>query len=87
MANADQIMHALVSKVEQRFAIDSGSLKTDSRLVDMGIDSLLLVDLILDLKQELDFQLEDLNFSINPTLGEVVDLIAASMPPQLQAGG
>jgi hypothetical protein len=59
----------------------------DSNPADMKIVSLLLVDLILDWRQELDFQSEDMNFSFNPPQGEVGDLIAASMRPRLQAGG
>lgn len=74
----------LVSKIKHilndRFGIDITRVDGDSRLRDIGIDSLHVVEIMLDLEEELGIKLTDLEVPPNPSLAEVATAIARNMP-------
>lgn len=57
--------------LHEQFDIDITPLNDSSKLSDLGIDSLHLVDVMLDVETELDISLLDLSFSPETTLGEL----------------
>jgi acyl carrier protein len=57
--------------LHEQFDIDTTPLSDSTKLTDMGIDSLHLVDVMLDVETELDISIEDLSFSPETTLGEL----------------
>lgn len=57
--------------LHDQFDIDTESLSDSTKLTDLGIDSLHLVDVMLDIETELDIAIEDLSFSPETTLGEL----------------
>lgn len=71
MASNEQILNKLLSTLQQRFAIDTEQFTVASRLSDMGIDSLHLVDIMLDMENEFGFQFESLLLPPNPTLEQI----------------
>lgn len=71
MPSNEQILNSLLSALYQRFAIDTGQIDTASRLSDLGIDSLHLVDVMLDMENEFGFRFESLLLPPNPSLDDI----------------
>lgn len=69
----DQIKRILI----ERFGIDASLSLPASRMRDLGIDSLHLVDLMMDMESTFGFQYEALALPVNPSLEEIADAIAA----------
>ena len=65
----DKIKEALSSKLKGQ------ELTLDSNLRDLGIDSLDVVDLIMDLEEELGIEFSDEELMSNHTMTDVCDLI------------
>jgi acyl carrier protein len=71
MPSSEQILNKLLSTLRQRFAIDTEQVTKASRLSDIGIDSLHLVDIMLDMEHEFSFQSESLQLPPNPSLEQI----------------
>lgn len=76
MPSNEQIRDKLLSSLHQRFAIDTTQFSAASRLSDMGIDSLHLVDIMLDMENEFGFRFESLLLPPNPSLEQITLAIA-----------
>jgi acyl carrier protein len=75
MPDTESIIGVLKTLLQQRFSLGA-DLEENRRLIDMGIDSLHLVDVLLDLETELDFQLVNLVLPPQATLAQLADAIA-----------
>jgi acyl carrier protein len=71
MLNADEIVSKLKDILNDRFGIDTSAFDQNTRLGDIGIDSLHVVDIMLDIETDFDFNFEDLSLPPNPSLGEM----------------
>ena len=71
MPSSELILNKLLSTLHERFAIDIEQLTTASRLSDIGIDSLHLVDIMLDMENEFSFRFESLLLPPNPSLEQI----------------
>jgi acyl carrier protein len=71
MPSNEQILNSLLSALHERFAIDSNQAGAASRLGDLGIDSLHLVDIMLDMEKQFGFRFESLLLPPNPSLEEI----------------
>jgi acyl carrier protein len=72
MPSHEQILNKLLSTLHERFAIDTGKISTASRLSDMGIDSLHLVDIMLDMENAFSFRFESLMLPPNPSIEQIM---------------
>lgn len=73
-----KILELLKSLLKDKYDVDPDSLTGASRQDDIGLDSMTMVDLMMDIETALDFQFQDLNLPKNPSLDEIVDLILGS---------
>lgn len=73
------ILSRIQTSLHDRFGLDVTQLGENSRLRDLGVDSLHVVEIMLDLEAELGTNLVDLSFPPNPSLGEVVAVIAKNL--------
>lgn len=64
--------------LQERFGIDVNASGPASRMRDLGIDSLHLVDLMMDMESAFGFQYESLTLPANPSLEEIANAIAAN---------
>jgi acyl carrier protein len=78
MINTADAVIKIKSVLHDQFGIDSKILVDSTRLSDLGIDSLHLVDVMLDLETELDITLENLSFSPETTLEELGRMVSLS---------
>jgi len=77
MPSREQILNKLLSTLHERFAVDTGKISVASRLSDMGIDSLHLIDIMLDMENEFGFRFESLMLSPNPSIEQIMHAIIA----------
>jgi len=78
MDKAD-ILSRIQTSLHERFGLEVDQLGESARLRDLGVDSLHVVEIMLDLEAELGTSLVDLSFPPNPSLGEVVAVIARNL--------
>lgn len=77
--NREQVMAKLKEMLRERFSIDVSQLSGGTRQADIGIDSILMVDLMLDIENELNFTFDTMDMPRNPSLDEVSDLILRNL--------
>jgi acyl carrier protein len=70
--------------LKDRFDLDISAVTENSRLKDLGVDSLHVVEIMLDLEAALGIKLEDISFPPNPTLTEVAAAVARNLPSHAQ---
>jgi len=78
MSSDQHILEKLKSSLQERFALDLSQINSASPLSDIGIDSLHLVDVMLDMEKELDFRFESLFLPPNPSLEQITQAILLS---------
>ncbi|MFY2764972.1 acyl carrier protein [Arenimonas sp. MALMAid1274] len=77
----NKILELLKRLLKEKYDVDPDSLTGASRQDEIGLDSMTMVDLMMDIETALDIQFPDLNLPKNPSLDEIVDLIAKSSGP------
>ena len=82
MSSNDQILKQLLSSLHRRFAIDIEQVTAASRLSDIGIDSLHLVDIMLDMEDAFGFRFESLLLPPNPSLEQITNAILREQAPE-----
>lgn len=65
--------------LRERFGFAIDQLDENSKLRDLGVDSMHIVEIMMDMEADLGMKLEDLSVPPNPSLGEVVDAIARNL--------
>lgn len=73
------ILTKIQASLHDRFGLDVDQLDESARLRDLGVDSLHVVEIMLDLEAELGTNLVDLSFPPNPSLGEVAAVISRNL--------
>lgn len=76
-----EILDRLKQLLKDKYEVDPETLTPESRQDDIGLDSMTMVDLMLDVETELDFEFPDLRVPPNPSLSEITDLIIQAMKP------
>lgn len=78
MAMNEHMIDEIKCMLQERFGIDVNASGPASRMRDLGIDSLHLVDLMMDMESAFGFQYEALTLPANPSLEEIADAITAN---------
>ncbi|HQZ31787.1 MAG TPA: phosphopantetheine-binding protein [Arenimonas sp.] len=74
-----KILELLKQLLKDKYDVDPDSLTGASRQDDIGLDSMTMVDLMMDIETALDFQFPNLNLPRNPSLDDIVELIAGQL--------
>lgn len=75
----DEIFSNLKSLVAERFEVSPDTLSLETTQSDLQIDSILMVDLMMDVEERLNFTFDSLDLPKNPSLGAIVDLVDKSI--------
>ena len=78
MDNND-ILSRIRASLTERFGLEPSQLAESARLSDLGVDSIHVLEIMLDLETELGVSLSDLTLPPNPTLGEVAAMISRNL--------
>ena len=74
-----EILERLKALIHERFGIDPAGLTGATTQAEIGIDSLLMVDMMLDVETELGFTFESMDLPRNPNLDTIVALVEQNM--------
>lgn len=75
----EEIFESLKELVAERFDLDGKALTPATTQSDLGIDSILMVDLMMDVEERLGVTFKNLELVRNPTLDDIVNLVEANM--------
>ena len=75
----DEIFETLKALVAERFEVAADSLSLETTQSDLQIDSILMVDLMMDIEERLSFTFDSLDLPKDPSLSAIVDLIDQSI--------
>ena len=64
--------------LQDQFDIDPNTISDATKLSEIGIDSLHLVDVMLDLETDLDITFENLDFSPETTLNNLAEIVSVN---------
>jgi acyl carrier protein len=81
MPNTESILPALKKIVEERFNIDTTGFTEQTKLRDLGLDSMHVVDILLDIEEMFGFKILDLSLPNDATLGEICAEISKNFRP------
>jgi acyl carrier protein len=76
MLNVLDVVIKIKNNLHDRFGVDTSAMNTTTKLSDLGIDSLHLADMMLDLETELDITIEDLPLLPETTLGDLATIVS-----------
>lgn len=79
MDTAD-ILTRIRASLHERFGLEESQLAENARLRELGVDSMHVLEIMLDLETELGVSLSDLSLPPDPTLGQVAAVIARNIP-------
>lgn len=79
MLDNTDILAKLKNILNERFGIDTTTVDDTTKLSDIGIDSLHVVDIMLDIETELDFNFQDLSLPPDPSIGEISASISKNL--------
>lgn len=78
----EEILERLKALIHERFDADPSLLNGSTTQADIGIDSLLMVDMMLDVETDLGFTFEAMDLPKNPSLDVIVDLVQRNLARQ-----
>lgn len=70
-----EIVERLVVLLHEKFGTDPASVTLQTRQHDLGIDSILLVDLMLDIEDALGLSFQNMTLPPNPSIDDICELI------------
>jgi len=76
----EQIREHIATFLCERFDIPKDKIHDETPLRDLGIDSILMLDIMLDIEDRFGLKLTDLNMPSNPKIIDFVDLIRRHLP-------
>ena len=75
----DAILEYLKAMLHERFGTDPATLSGSTTQQEIGIDSLLMVDMMIDREIGLGFTFESMDIPRNPELDAIVDMVARNL--------
>ncbi|HET9032757.1 MAG TPA: acyl carrier protein [Dokdonella sp.] len=77
--DSGQILSLLQQFLAEKFDIPSEKAGIETPLLDLGLDSMLILDVLLEVEDQLGVKLDDLAIPRNATLGDVVNVIQRNL--------
>ena len=74
-----EILERLKALIHERFGIDPAGVTGSTTQAELGIDSLLMVDMMLDVETELGITFESMDLPRNPDLDTIVELVVRNL--------
>lgn len=77
-----EIVETVLALIQENMGIDRSNLTEATSQTDLGVDSILMVDLMLALEDRLDFSFKSLDMPKNPTVGDIVAMVEKEIASQ-----
>ena len=68
----DAIFDVVRDLAAEKAEIDPASITAETTQGDLGIDSIIMVDIMMDLEERLGIRMEDLTLPRTPSMGDIV---------------
>jgi len=81
-SGSERIENLVKQFLAERFDIPQEKMTTDVRLRELGLDSIMMLDVMLEVEDRLDIKLRDLSMPANPKLQDIVELIQRNLESQ-----
>ena len=78
--DAHDILSMVKDLLQELFDIPRDALTEGVTIRDLGLDSMMVLDVMLEMEDRLGSKLADLEIPANPTLGDVVAVIERNLP-------
>lgn len=77
-----EIVETVLALIHENMGIDRSKLTESTSQSDLGVDSILMVDLMLALEDRLDFSFKSLDMPKNPTIADIVSMVEKELAPE-----
>jgi acyl carrier protein len=77
----DEILKSLQTMIVERFDLKAEEVTGSTTQAELGIDSILMVDLMIDVEERFGITFKSLEMPRNPSLNDIVDLISQNLKP------
>lgn len=77
-----EIVETVLALIQENMGIDRSNLTEATSQADLGVDSILMVDLMLALEDRLGFSFKSLDMPKNPTVGDIVAMVEKEIASQ-----
>lgn len=74
-----QVEPMVVDFLSERFELPRERLGSQTALRDLGLDSILMLDVMLDVEDRLGIKLRDLSMPPNPKVGDITALVQRNL--------
>jgi acyl carrier protein len=79
-SDASRIQTVIREFLRERFDIPAEKIQDNTSIRNLGLDSMMMLEVMMELEDRLGVKLRDLSMPANPTLRDVVDLVARNEP-------
>jgi acyl carrier protein len=75
----DAIFEVVRELAAEKAEVDVNSITAETTQSDLAIDSIIMVDIMMDIEERLGIRMEDLKLPRNPSMGDIVGQIEANI--------
>lgn len=75
----DEIFDTLKKIVTEQFELKDAQVTASTTQSDLGIDSILMVNLMMDVEEAFDIKIKDIDLPKNPTMDDIVGLVEKNL--------
>jgi acyl carrier protein len=79
--DSQRILASLQAFLNERFDIPESSANPAASLRDIGLDSMMVLDVIMEVEDRMGVKLDDVSLPRDATLGDVVSLVERNLKP------
>jgi acyl carrier protein len=76
---SQRIESAVKQFLAERFDIPADQLTDNASIRELGLDSMMMLEVMLEVEDRLGIKLKDLSMPADPTLGDIVDLVQRNL--------
>jgi len=73
--DTQQIETMVAEFLTERFDVPADKIRSDVSMRDLGLDSIIMLDVMLEVEDRLGIKLQDLSMPSDPKLNDIVELI------------
>lgn len=76
------LLDRMIRLVHEQYGIEKESIVPEAKLKELGIDSMMSADLLIELESAFSITFTDLQLPPDPTVGDVLDLVHRTVTSQ-----
>ncbi len=77
--DSQHIRTSIKDFLAERFDVPADKMNDDAAIRDLGLDSMMMLEIMLEMEDRLGVKLKDLSMPANPTLRDLVELVTRNL--------